>query len=135
MKRKFAYVSSASGISLNLACIPRIIVDSGCTAHMLPAKEMFIKIRNASGYVQLGNSDVISVIGEGITTLAVLGTVLYVPNLNFGLISIALFDKQGYKTVFNDGKAVVFDKDKNVILTATMSDGLYYFDDIYIWKC
>lgn len=106
-----------------------IIVDSGASSHMLPAIAAFINYVEATGRVKLGNSAIIPIKGMGDTNL--LNDVLYVPDLYCGLISIGKLDKEHYTIVIHKGKLLVYHRNGDIKLTATLRNNLYHLDDEY----
>ena len=110
-----------------------IIIDSGCTAHMMPYKDLILNgFKDAGGKVMLGNSKTLNIRGIGNSSIKQLNNVLWVPSLNIGLISISMLDKQGCKTDFNNGKCIVYNNAQLIILRATLRNRLYYLDKEYI---
>ena len=61
---------------------------------MFPCDSLFLEMSIVSGWVSLGdNTKRIKICEVGSTTLVILGLVLHVPDLSFGLISIPTLDK------------------------------------------
>ena len=111
----------------------RVIIDSGATSHMTPYMSMLRGVRRAEGLVHLGKDGMtLDIVGMGGTSMLDLGDVLYVPELTFAIISVPTLDKQQCSILFENQKATVYNSIYCVILTATLVDGLYYVDDVYI---
>ncbi|KAK0588992.1 hypothetical protein LWI29_008208 [Acer saccharum] len=80
------------------------ILDSGCSFHMCPKKEMFTEFQELnSGSVLMGNNQQCNVEGIGSVALRmydgmarVFKDVRYVPNLKRNLISLGTLDEEGY---------------------------------------
>ena len=99
---------------------------------MFPCDSLFLEMSIVSGWVSLGdNTKRIKICGVGSTTLDILGPVLHVPDLSFGLISIPTLDKVGCKTVLDGGTVSIF-KGSDVILTGSLLDNLYHLDAEYV---
>ena len=112
---------------------PSIIVDSGCTAHMLPYRLAIVRdYKDAGGWVMLGNEDKLKIYGIGGNRIQLLQDVLYVPGLTLGLISMAVLEKNGYIIDFSKGKCTVYNKAKSILLRATLKERLYYLDKEYL---
>ncbi len=113
----------------------RFIVDSGASSHMFPCQSL---LRGATGTVRgsvsLGKSDYkLRIGGQGKTAISALESVLWVPGLSFGLISVSRLDRSGHTTTTEAGRISIKTKIGKVVLTATLAEnGLYYLDDEYL---
>ena len=113
----------------------RIIIDSGASSHMVPCKFLLRGVTCAvQGEVSLGKSDYkLRIVGQGSTTITALESVLWVPGLSFGLISISKLDVKGYVITTERGKVVVKNEVGEVVLSGTLEkNGLYYLDESYL---
>jgi hypothetical protein len=118
----------------DIQSVQRIIIDSGASSHMMPS-ECYLQSVDTSinGLVSLGdNNKKLSIVGAGYTSIPSLGKVYLVPQLSNGLISIPTLDKIGCKSIFDDGRVYIFDKNGSMLLTGTLSNKLYYLDNKYI---
>ncbi len=112
----------------------RFVIDSGASTHMVPYEYVLCDVTTAvRGLVSLGdNNKKLVISGAGHTAIPMLGRVLYVPELSFGLISISALDKVGCKTLFQGGKVFVFVNSGELLLTGTLVDKLYFLDEVYV---
>jgi len=88
-----------------LVSSPRVILDSGCTSHMLPFRRCFIEYmpeENDSSVNLAGGGHQLSIRGRGSTCLV--SEALHVPDLGEGLLSVSKFDKEGYSILFHNGR-------------------------------
>lgn len=132
VKKISALLVCATGYTGLCHCLIRIIIDSGASSHMAPLRSMLQNLRSINGEVKLGDNNVkLAIEAVGSTSVPGLTNVLLVPKLSCVLLSIPQFDKEGYKSEFSDGKAIVTRRNGNVILTGTLRDGLYELDDVY----
>jgi len=106
-------------------------MDSGASAHMVPCKELLEDITVINGKVSLGDAkQKLDITCCGKSRIEILGKVLCVPRLSFGLISLSALDKIGCQTVIKDGKMVI-SIDGKTILTGTLINNLYHLDSVY----
>jgi hypothetical protein len=85
---------------------------------------MLVDVNPRAGHVTLGDMSVkLDIRALGYSRLYVLGVFLWVPQLTFPLISIPALDRIGCRTVLYDGE---------VILSATLKDGLYHLDPVFV---
>ncbi len=112
----------------------RFIIDSGASAHMLPAECLLRDVDTSiTGSVSLGDtSKKLKIVGAGITAIPMLGLTLLVPELSYGLISISALDGVGCKTLFLGGKVYVFVSSGQLLLTGTLHNKLYFLDAVYV---
>jgi hypothetical protein len=118
----------------DIQSVQRIIIDSGASSHMMPSECYLQGVDTTiNGLVSLGdNKRKLSIVGAGYTSIPSLGKVYLVPQLSNGLISIPTLDKIGCKSIFDDGRVYIFDKNGSMLLTGTLSNKLYYLDNKYI---
>ena len=86
-----------------------MIIDSGATSHMISDQTQFINFREKPSVVNLAGDNKITSRGRGDTKW--LKDVLYVPGLKFELISISKLNQDGMRTVFENNKVYVINKD------------------------
>ncbi|KAH9678769.1 hypothetical protein KPL71_025858 [Citrus sinensis] len=103
------------------------LIDSGCTNHMTHNKDLFRELSNAnSSKVRVGNGTYIAVKGKGtvaITTFSgtkFISDVLYVPEIDQNLLSVAQLIKNGNKVVFEDKVCLIKDADGKDIFRVKM---------------
>src|SRR3954471_23054695 len=108
------------------------IMDSGCTWHMTPNKDLFEELCDQDGgSVLLGNNKACKIAGVGSVRLKLhdesirlLTEVRYVPNLKRNLLSLGEFDKNGY--VFQGEKSILrVMKGSKEVLRGVKKQGLY----------
>ena len=108
------------------------ILDSGCTWHMTPNKDLFEELCDQDGgSVLLGNNKACKVTGVGSVrfklhdeSIRLLTEVRYVPDLKRNLISLVEFNKKGY--VFQGEKSIIrFMKGSKEVLRGVKKQGLY----------
>ena len=108
-----------------------MLLDSGCSRHMSPNKEMFSKYRElrVHGLVKFGGGSVAHSIGIGTLmikrpdgTILYLIDALYVPTLVVTLISVAQLTKSEGKVLFEgDGANVYRGSESKHVMSATLS--------------
>ena len=103
------------------------LIDSGCTNHMTHNKDLFRELSNAnSSKVRVGNGTYIAVKGKGtvaITTFSgtkFISDVLYVPEIDQNLLSVAQLIEKGNKVVFEDKVCLIKDADGKDIFRVKM---------------
>lgn len=112
----------------------RIIIDSGASCTMLPCDALFKgHIEPVQGKVLLGDTRYqLESVGYGYTNLDVLGEVLYVPSLTFGLISVSALDRAGLTTEFKDGRVWIYNAQGEILLSGWRMRDLYYLESKYV---
>jgi len=92
------------------------LIDSGCTNHMTNDQKLFKELdKTIVSKVKIGNSDFISVKGKG--TIAIeslkglkhISYVLYVPDIDQNLLSVAQLVEKGFKVIFEDNWCLIKD--------------------------
>ena len=108
------------------------IMDSGCTWHMTPNKDLFEELCDQDGgSVLLGNNKACKIAGVRSVrfklhdeSIRLLTEVRYVPDLKRNLISLGEFDKKGY--VFQGEKSILrVMKGSKEVLRGVKKQGLY----------
>ena len=91
-------------------------VDSGCTSHMAKDESLFSSLdRNDRTRVKLGNGNVLQASGKGNVLIhtnsgtKVIHDVLFIPDLDQNLLSVAQLLKRGYSLSFKDDCCVIVD--------------------------
>jgi len=84
------------------------IIDNGCTSHMTKHLAIFSSIdKSIQPKVKLGNGDVVQAKGRGTIVVdtkkgtKIINNVLYIPQLDQNLLSIAQMLRNGYAVSFN----------------------------------
>ena len=112
------------------------VIDSGATAHMCNDKDVFGDLHEVDPFnVAMGHKSKSQTCGRGSVHVilyvgekrahSTLSEVLYVPNLNFDLVSVTVMDKLGYRIVFENGMYQVF-KNGCVVAGGERRKNLYY---------
>ncbi|OSX61491.1 hypothetical protein POSPLADRAFT_1144619, partial [Postia placenta MAD-698-R-SB12] len=65
---------------------------------------------------------------DGSTNTGVIQNVLYVPDLNGNLLSVAQFDRNSYNVSFTDGKCCISNSDGNISAVGYIKENLYLLD-------
>nr|KYP70615.1 Putative transposon Ty5-1 protein YCL075W family [Cajanus cajan] len=92
------------------------IIDSGCTNHMNYDRELFKELNKTDiSKVETGNGAHLIVKGKGTlfikshSGLKLISNVVYVPDINQNLLSVAQLLGKGYKVLFEDKNYVIKD--------------------------
>ncbi|KAH9699562.1 hypothetical protein KPL71_024410 [Citrus sinensis] len=108
------------------------VLDSGCSFHMWPNKNLFTNYETCDGgIVVMGNDSSCRVVGRGSIRLKMfdgmireLRDVRHVPDLKRNLISLGMLDKIGCLVKLESGTLKVL-KGSMVVMKGNMSNGLY----------
>ncbi|KAH9679155.1 hypothetical protein KPL71_026007 [Citrus sinensis] len=108
------------------------VLDSGCSFHMCPNKNLFTNYETCDGgIVVMGNDSSCRVVGRGSIRLKMfdgmireLRDVRHVPDLKRNLISLGMLDKTGCLVKLESGTLKVL-KGSMVVMKGNMSNGLY----------
>ena len=111
------------------------IMDSGCSYHMTPRKELMFDFKPVNGgKVLMGNDHVCSVNGAGSIkfklwdgSIRTIENVRWVPQLRRNLLSLGMFDKNGCSYKSEGGKLRVL-KGSMVVLRGSLQHGLYILE-------
>jgi len=131
-KKQYASVSSsaAEGNNGNVD-EDEYIFDSGATSHITPNER---HLKNKKPY------ECTIIYGDGgeSTSVAIgdfkendhIEEMIYDPNVERGLLSVAEFEAKGYRIVFENGRVYVQDPQNNfkTLITGTRRGNLYYYD-------
>ena len=98
------------------------LIDSGWTNHMTNDMKLFKDLdKTIVSKVKIGNGDFISVKGKGtvsiesLTGLKYISDVLYVPDIDQNLLSVAQLVEKGFKVIFEENWCLIKDaKGKDV---------------------
>ncbi|KAH9779667.1 hypothetical protein KPL71_007786 [Citrus sinensis] len=108
------------------------VLDSGCSFHMCPNKNLFLNYEASDGgVVVMGNDAICKVVGKGIIRLKMLDgmtrelvNVRHVPDLKRNLISLGMLDKMGCLVKLESGTLKVM-RGSMVLMKGSLSNGLY----------
>uniref|UniRef100_A0A0A1WFC7 Retrovirus-related Pol polyprotein from transposon TNT 1-94 n=1 Tax=Zeugodacus cucurbitae TaxID=28588 RepID=A0A0A1WFC7_ZEUCU len=111
-------------------------IDSGATSHMCTDEHLFVRMNEHSERIELAGKYSVDAKGIGDVVVKTSGwnfkltKCLYVPDLLMNFISIPKIDEKGFKATFENGCAVVRDKEDNsVIFKANKENSLYVIRD------
>nr|KYP41593.1 Putative transposon Ty5-1 protein YCL075W family [Cajanus cajan] len=103
------------------------LIDSGCTNHMMNDQMLFKELdKTIVSKVKIGNGDFISVKGKGTVTIESLtglkhiSYVLYVPDIDQNLLSVAQLVEKGFKVIFEDKWCLIKDAEGRDVLKVKM---------------
>ncbi|KAH9782268.1 hypothetical protein KPL71_008823 [Citrus sinensis] len=108
------------------------VLDSGCSFHMCPNKNLFLNYEAYDGgVVVMGNDAICKVVGKGIIRLKMLdgmtrelANVRHVPDLKRNLISLGMLDKMCCLVKLESGTLKVM-RGSIVLMKGCLSNGLY----------
>ncbi len=112
----------------------KFILDSGATSHMTHRRDIMYDLRPCDKNVEVGDGTVLKGIGIGSINLInkigkrmVITNVIYVPDLNCNLISVARLQAANYTVAFRGGCKYTFVKDRQGRrhLSAKLDNKLY----------
>jgi len=112
--------------------LDKLCSDAGATSVMTPNINRVSDFKSKIEYVKMPNNKLLTSIGRG--RMGCINNVMVVPKLRDTLVSVSVFDKLGFYTVYGNNKVRIYDKDplKNsntkIIAEGTMKNNLYYFD-------
>ena len=105
------------------------LVDSGCTQHMTHDANLFKCLdRSFVSKVKIGNGDFIEVQGKGDvavetpTGTKLISNVLYVPEINQSLLSVAQMLENGFSLKFEDMSCIIYDQLGSEVLNVKMKE-------------
>ena len=94
---------------------------------MISDLTQFINFREKASVVHLAGDKKMPSRGRGDTKW--LKDVLYVPGLKFELISISKLNQEGMRTVFENNKVYVINKNGQTVISGFLKNGLYFVDN------
>ena len=107
------------------------VLDLACSYHMTPRRDWFTTYRSISGEVRMGNNMTCKILGIGIVRIKMydgvvrtLSNVCHVPDLRKNLLSLGIFDSQGYKYT-GEGGVLRISKGGLVFIKEKLVNGLY----------
>ncbi|GKU88429.1 hypothetical protein SLEP1_g2697 [Rubroshorea leprosula] len=105
------------------------LIDNGCTNHMTPNAAIFKSLdKKYNSKVRLGNGELMEVKGKGVaavetqTGIKYIHDVLFVPNINYSLISVGQLIEHGYVLHFHDKICEVEDESGSKMFTVGMNE-------------
>ena len=112
------------------------ILDSGCTAHISPYRELFtsytpidhvpISAANKTSFAAIGRGDIEVVLPNGTdVNRLILRNVLHCPDTAFTLISMSAMDRAGYNFTLKSGHLIVRAPKGEKIADVPVENGLY----------
>nr|XP_048332975.1 uncharacterized protein LOC125423310 [Ziziphus jujuba var. spinosa] len=111
------------------------LIDSGCTNHMTYDRELFRELnKTVISKVRIGNGAYIAVKGkrivaiDGHTGLKLNHDVLYVPEINQNLLSVAQLLEKGYKVLFEDKNCMIKDSEGDEVFRVQMKGKNFALD-------
>ena len=126
------FVSDDMVLSVSIGCSGDTqVLDSACSYHMIPRRDWFTTYRSISGEVLMGNNMTCKVLGIGTVRIKMydgvvrtLSNVRHVPDLRKNLVSLGIFDSQGYKYT-SEGGVLRISKGGLVFIKGKLGNGLY----------
>ena len=114
------------------------LVDSGCSAHMIFDRSLFITYeRMETGSVEMGTKARATVAGRGkvelmrnvngVASPCILSNVLHVPDFGYSLLSVSQMVSRGMQVSFQTEKCIA-SKESKVLATASLVGDLYIID-------
>ena len=84
-----------------------LVIDSGCTSHMINNNHLFnsLRVPSLTRYVRTADGNRLPVVGIG--SLGPLRDVLYVPGLQRNLISVSALTRAGHELLFRRGDVLI----------------------------
>lgn len=112
-------------------------IDSGASCHMTGSKDFFKSFEETSSVTVVmadgncsrssgnGSGTVTGVDGTGMPKEINLNNVLYVPNLESGLLSVSKIAEKGFQVLFKRNSVEILDEADNVVVLGERSGGVY----------
>ncbi|KAG8492199.1 hypothetical protein CXB51_009896 [Gossypium anomalum] len=111
------------------------LLDSGCTKHMSPDATIFKTLdRSCKTRVKIGDGHCIQADGIGDVIICtpsgnkLIPNVLFVPEIDRNLLSIAQLLEKGYAVVFKGKECQISDQKGSILMTVPMSDKSFVVD-------
>ncbi|KAG8503695.1 hypothetical protein CXB51_001703 [Gossypium anomalum] len=111
------------------------LLDSGCTNYMSPDASIFKSLdRSCKTRVKIGNGHCIQAEGIGNVMICtpsgnkLIPNVLFVPEIDRNLLSIAQLLEKGYTVVFKGNECQISDQKGFILMTVAMSDKSFVVD-------
>ncbi|RVW14603.1 Retrovirus-related Pol polyprotein from transposon RE1 [Vitis vinifera] len=109
------------------------LIDSGCTSHMTKHLSIFTSIdRSVQPKVKLGNGEVVQAKGKGTIAIStkrgtkIVTNVLYIPDLDQNLLSVAQMLRNGYAVSFKENFCFISDVHGTKIAKIKMNGNSFY---------
>lgn len=113
------------------------LIDSGCTNHMTPDKELFNELKCSKvSRVRLGHGGFIRVKGVGTISITTpvgtksISNVLYVPDLDQNLLSVGQLLKKGFKLLFEEDYCLIKDASGRDLFKVQMRGKTFSLDPV-----
>nr|KYP32396.1 Copia protein [Cajanus cajan] len=107
-------------------------VDSGCTNHMARDSSLFTSLdRAVQTKVKLENGDIVRAEGRGIVSIDTskgpkfIHDVLFIPNLDQNLLSVAQLMKRRYSLSFKNNGCIILDSNDSEVIKVEMCDNSF----------
>nr|KYP39290.1 Retrovirus-related Pol polyprotein from transposon TNT 1-94 [Cajanus cajan] len=107
-------------------------VDSGCTNHMARDSSLFTTLdRAVQTKVKLGNGDIVQAEGRGTVSVHTskgpkfIHDVLFIPDLDQNLLSVAQLMKRGYSLSFKNNGCIILDSNDSEVIKVEMCDNSF----------
>ena len=111
------------------------LLDSGCTSHMTKYLSIFSSIdQSIKPKIKLGNGDIVQAKGKGSVTvnttkgMKVISNVLYIPELDQNILSVAQMLKNGYEVSFKGSFCFITDSHDSAIAKIKMEGNSFYLN-------
>nr|CAN73998.1 hypothetical protein VITISV_043372 [Vitis vinifera] len=109
------------------------LIDSGCTSHMTKYMSIFTSIdRSVQPKVKLGNGEVVQAKGKGTIAIStkkgtkIVTNVLYIPDLDQNLLSVAQILRNGYAVSFKENFCFITNVHEKEIAKIKMNGNSFY---------
>ena len=104
--------------------LPIFIIDSGASTPMVNDITAFTSIREKHVPIKLANGKIIY--SYGIGDIGVLKNILYVPQLEFNLLSVSYLNNIGYNVIFHrTGNVIIEDMNNNSNIICSRNNNVY----------
>lgn len=110
------------------------LIDSGCSNHMTFDLELFKEFKEKNSKVKIGNGAYLEGKGKGTvaiqshTGLKLISDVLYVPEIDQNLLSVAQLLENSYKVLFEDLHCQIKDPEGKEVCKVQMKDKRFVLD-------
>jgi hypothetical protein len=109
------------------------LIDSGCTSHISKFLSIFSSIdRSVQPKIKLGNGDIVQAKGKGTVAVNInrgiktITNVLYIPELDQNLLSVAQMFRNGYEVFFKERFCFITDTHDSEITKIKMDGNSFY---------
>ena len=107
------------------------IIDSGCSQHMVKDRNTFLSLEESDVQIQNANNSIMKAKGKGTVVLeSACGTIelreaLYVPEMQFNLISLSRIAEHNLKAIFDGHECTIMHREGKIVLKGINHNGLY----------